>query len=369
MHPQRKDKMTGPDGEAELVVPAEVPGVPVVPSNPSEPDREDGLPPPPSYLSMVRPPPSYLSMVRTSQASSSSVGAVAPNLPARDFVRPSVVTGPPPPLPPTNTAAPVTVPVPTSTWWFNDLKKKYHECFPKGTYCSIDDDIETVDLVGNKGSRMLLLSVIVNAFLALIPVFTGDTGSSTCEEGVCVDGGDITYVYIIAAFIKYPWMIMLYLETGLWFTGSGLAVNSIILRDDLLSSVDDCSIPSLLDPFRCILRYVVVYEQILYWGVEFLVIVLGFLSFCNCAETSSDMSYLTYMAVIYVFIPPVRMFGFYLKWLENKEKRVKIFTWLDCLQDLLFNISIYTGVYGVSGLVFVLFPILGYLEAFSFLYS
>lgn len=34
--------MTGPDGEAEPVVPVEAPDVPVVPSNPSEPDREDG---------------------------------------------------------------------------------------------------------------------------------------------------------------------------------------------------------------------------------------------------------------------------------------------------------------------------------------
>lgn len=194
-----------------------------------------------------------------------------------------------------------------------------------------------MEIIGNKGSRMLLLSVIVSTFLALIPVFTGDTISSDCEEGVCVEGGDITYLYIIAAFIKYPWMLMLYWETGLWLTGSGLSVKCAIMRDDILSSIDCYSIPSIFEPLRCIVRYIASLEQLLYWGVEFLVIVLGFMSFCSCEE----MSYLTYLSLFYLFIPPVRMFGFIVLVLITKTKGLKFSLGLTVFK-IYFSISLYT---------------------------
>ena len=291
--------------------------------------------------------------------------------------------GPPPPLPPrpsrtTSTTPPSSRPVgpppllpavsvvPTSNGWFSDLKKKYTDCFPKSTYTSINDEYETVELLGNKGSRMLVLSVIVNTFLSLIPVLTGDTIGSTCEEGVCVDAGDITYLYVTAAFIKYPWILMLYWNTGLWFTGSGLSIKCFIMRDAILNSIIDYSIPSLLEPLKWVVGFVVSFEQLIYWAVEILLMVAGSMSFCNCSQ---EMNYLTFVGIGYIFIPAFRLLGFVFGWFENLEKRIKVFTWLDCLQDTLFNIFIYTGTYGFVGILFVIFPVLGYIEAFSFLYS
>ena len=63
------------------------------------------------------------------------------------------------------------------------------------------------------------------------------------------------------------------------------------------------------------------------------------------------------------------MFGFHFRLFSNKDKRVKVFTWLDFFEDLIFNVVIYVGTYGVVGMLFVIFPVLGYIEAFSFIYS
>lgn len=214
---------------------------------------------------------------------------------------------------------------------------------------------------------MLVLSTIVNLIIALIPVFTGDTTAMICEESVCVEDGDITWLYFLVAFIKYPWILILYLQTGYWFNESGLAAKFSALKFDIDISLEaSTTFQNLPSPLANFVMSVFARQGLIYWAVEFTTIVLAFYSFCNC--TGDIFEYFYILPVTFIFLSAFRIFAFSCRhWFKDIQQRVKFSLWVDFLQDLIFNICVYVGTYGFVGIIFIIFPVLGYLETFSFL--
>lgn len=314
------------------------------------------------------------------------MGAVAPTLPARDFVRPSVVTGPPPPLPPRHPSAqahkaqvqpgPMAPTAPTAPTapssvgggklyelrkWVKDTSDKIS---PSREYWITSD----LSVKGRETSVFLFISVFISIMTAVIPIISGDTELYECEEDgdsgeeVCVPTGDNNpIVYIFLAFYQYPWVLVVYLKTGIWMNASGINVKVNALYGEFSPATelldwekkDFYVFIDTLGLLCAILGYAVFYHQTLCtcFGeginplVVLFVIIGGILSFLVIIAYGMSISYSGY----------------------DPKQRVKIMSRIFFIFEVATSGVLYIGTYGYAGVCFMLVPILGYIESFGFI--
>ncbi|CAM9769728.1 unnamed protein product [Ectocarpus sp. 6 AP-2014] len=300
---------------------------------------------------------------------SSGPGGAPPPLPPRPAtIAPSPSgTGAPPPM------APTTVPVPQGL--FYTLKKYVKDMSdkisPSGEYEIIpaNGNNNSVVITGRKTSLFLLISVIVSIMMAVIPILTDDTKTYTCgyeddslEEGYCVvDSDNNTSIYVFLAFYQYPWVLFLFFKTGLWVNASGINAKVNGLYGHYLMW-DTCN------PFKWNkIDFVYFLDFFYYFGSLLSFLLLFFNSICIC-EKEDDHVIKTILFIAVFFMYAV-VGGMYSWLLRNEgldpEHRMKRLTRMFFFFEMSTSGLVYVDTYGVIGVIFLIIPVLGYIESFG----
>lgn len=269
---------------------------------------------------------------------------------------------------------PMTVPV------RRGIVQRFRECFnemsdkisPSGEY-EIRPSIgtmESVVITGRKTSVFLFLSVFVSLMMTIIPVITDDTKTYTCandidsvEEGYCVvDSENNTSIYVFLAFYQYPWVVFLYFKTGLWVNTSGVNAKVNGLYGDYLMW-DSCDI-SLWEK----LDFLYFLDFFYYLGSLLSFFLLFFSSICTCEEDDNYGIKLTLLIAVFLIFSVA---GSQYSWLLRNEglnpkfrmkRLVKVFFFF----ELFTSAVVYIETYGSTGVMFLIIPVLGYIESFGF---
>jgi len=335
------------------------------------------LPPRPSVVVGTNPPP-------LPPRSSVIHVPVPPPLPPR----PSAVVGTnPPPLPPrtsvvalpnpvsrssSRTPAPVNVPVvqPTSVCGYYKLaKEKYKSLFLEEKYVTNDHEClhpkyVPYEITGKKGTNLLYVSIFFSIFVAMMPVFTGDTtiytwstdedGNKTCSES----SGSLWYVFFLLALVDYPWVLLMRWKTGLWFNPSGIHIQVDSIREELFEDIAD------IPYFGCVLEAIFRFEGIILFIVEFFI--MFFSATSSCGGNIQNVRLIFLYIVLGCMAISLCSVAYFSKVPIRVQNRVKILTWAEITRDTLLNIIAYCGIYGYGGVVFIIFPLIGYAETFGF---
>ena len=217
-------------------------------------------------------------------------------------------------------------------------------------------EIEDVTITGRKTSLIVFMSLFISILSTIIPIVTGDTELYDCEEDVCVlTGENNPLVFIFLSFYQYPWVLAAYFKTGLWMNASGINVKLNALyghvdtatkfqdweRKDFLIFID------LMYLFVCLVAYVILYTQ----------------TQCSCG---SNILMAFFMCSGVLMFP---MFFGYAAQLQfsgyDPEHRMKKLKWIFFLFETGTSGVIYIGTYGYAGVLFMIVPILGYIESFG----
>jgi len=303
---------------------------------------------------------------------------IPPPLPPRPAA--PVVVAPAPTAPmsvaPTAPTAPtaLVVPVPNGPFanfkkWFRDMSDKIspsgeYEIEPAGTHSN------RVVITGRKTSLFLFVSVFVSIMMAVIPILTDDAKRYKCgygddddiEEGYCiVDNENDASRYFFLAFFQYPWVLFLYFKTGLWVNASGINAKVNALYGNY-AMWDSCN------PFDWEKIDFLYFVDFFYYffTLVFYVLIL-FSSMCIC-ENEDDFG-LKMVLFIGLFLTYAFVGGKYSWLLRNEgydpELRLKKLTRMFFVFEMFASGMLYVDTYGVFGLMFLIIPILGYIESFG----
>ena len=306
-------------------------------------------------------------------------------LPPPQTPKSSVVTGVPPPLPPrpvvalanpisrssSRAPAPVHVPVaqPTSCCdYYKLLKEKYKSWFPEEKYVTNDDEIchpkyVPYEITGKKGTNLMYVSLFFSLFVAMMPIFTGDTSIYTWskdEDGnqICTESGNIWYAFFILALVDYPWVLLMKWHTGLWFNQSGIHIQVDTVRHEIRESL--LEIPY----FGCFLQILFEFEIWILLVAEFFVMFLSVTS--SCGGDIQNIRMILLFIIIGCIMLSLLAAAYFYRVETRVQERAKVLTVLDVTRDTFLNFIVYCGIYGYGGVVFLIFPLIGYAETFGF---
>jgi len=224
-----------------------------------------------------------------------------------------------------------------------------------------------VSITGRKTSLFLFLSVISSIMMAVIPILTDDTALYECiEDGdgeVCViTEGKNTGVYFFLAFYQYPWVIAVYMYTGLWTNASGISAKVCALHGDFFNK-DGLSEWEKHD-------YIISLDYMC-----LIVAILGYMAFyhqtlCLCDGDSGYIIYVLFIVVVGITgFAGIIGYGVLIQYTASLDpglrlKRMKKFFFFfeTCSAG-----ALYIGTYGIGGIFFMVIPILGYIESFGLL--
>ncbi|MEP5237303.1 MAG: hypothetical protein ABJQ38_00005 [Flavobacteriaceae bacterium] len=315
----------------------------------------------------------------------------APPLPPRPAtIALSYGTGVPPPLPPRPSTitphssgpggAPPLLPVivpssgtgaPVPKGLFHRFKKYVKDMSdkisPSGEYIPAGN--ESLVITGRKTSLFLLISVIVSIMTAVIPILTDDTKTYECgreddstDEGYCVVESDNNIsIYFFLAFYQYPWVVFLYFKTGLWVNASGINAKVNGLYGDY-HMWDSCN------PFKWEkIDFVYFLDFFCYFGSLVSYMFLLFFSTCRC-EKEDDHVLKTIL--FFAVLGTCGVAGSQYSWLlRNKgldpKHRIKRLTRVFFFFEMFTSGLVYIDTYGVIGVMFLIIPVLGYVESFG----
>lgn len=286
--------------------------------------------------------------------------------------RPSAVTGTS--VPTTAPTAPTTVPVPTGPYsnfkkWVKDTSNKIspsgeYEVAPAGTHS------DRVVITGRKTSVFLAISVFVSIMMAVIPILTDDTKRYSCglgddddiEEGYCVVSSENDASrYFFMAFYQYPWVFFVYYKTGLWVNASGINAKISALYGKY-SMWDSCN------PFEWEKIDFLYFLDFFYYffSLVFYILIL-FYSMCICENEDDYVLKLVFYAGVFLLYCVVG--GKYSWFLRNEgydpELRMKKLTRMFFVFEMFTSGLVYVDTYGPSGVIFLIIPVLGYIESFG----
>lgn len=211
---------------------------------------------------------------------------------------------------------------------------------------------------GRKSSWTLLISFIASTIMALVPLLTGNTRVMECDEETdeCRVTGSNVFAYIVMAFGGYPWVLFLYFKTGLWMNTSGISAKMSAFYGSNSVMYSGGGWESMWQ-----LKYVVpTIEFYSTLSVFLYTSVMLRASVCGCTQHvqrgllafTAVFSSVAYIKNTFCQIcPSVRM------------KSLARWFFFD---DVFRSTLVYTTAYGPAGCLFVIIPVIGYIEAFGF---
>ncbi len=277
--------------------------------------------------------------------------------------------GHPPLLPPRSKVTPIVIPGPIEKSSGNielqggllyEFKRWIKEISKSEEYTVVDD----FTITGSKTSLIFFISLFISIIMTVVPIVTGDTELYECEEqdsgeDVCVlSGKNNPIVYFFLAFYQYPWVLAAYFKTGLWMNASGINVkiNALYGNFDVATEFKDwerkdfLALFDMLYLFVSLVAYVIFYTQTQCTCGDSINLLMGFFM---CSAILAFPMYIGYAAQL--------QFSSY-----DPEHRMKVlkrfFFWFETGTSGV----IYIGTYGYAGVLFMVIPILGYIESFGF---
>jgi len=237
-----------------------------------------------------------------------------------------------------------------------------------------DEDTECC-IKGRKTSFVTVLSMIVSIVLALIPILNGDTQVVDCrnedseETETCVVTTESNIIgYIFMSFGSYPWVFFLYWQTGLWMNASGIHAKMNAFYEPWLYDANRMNIFQVIrETFLGILDWrvlLVCFDSMFTLGMYVYTVYAINLSVCGCNNIL-----VTLCRIIVYFCPIISIFVFYsadpVCGGVGVEDRMRRLSRLYFVTDTFLSLVVYVSLYGNVGIIFVLVPVLGYIESFG----
>lgn len=203
--------------------------------------------------------------------------------------------------------------------------------------------------------------------MAVMPILTKDTALFVCVEDysgekVCVVTDENNpSAYFLLAFYQYPYVIAVYVYTGLWTNASGISAKVCALYGDFYDNDNMCC----WEKHNWILFVDVLY--LFCTSLAFAVFFYQTVCFCEGSGGKFVLHVLSMCSVLIIVLSIGVVYG---RVMESNAGGDPGFR-LERMKKFLFTFEIcttgvlYIGTYGIVGLLFLVIPVLGYVEAFG----